>query len=564
MKIILADTAGFCWGVRKAMDKTMDIVHNNQNGNIHTLGPLIHNNQVVEMLTNKGVKEISTPDEAKSGTIIVRAHGTTPEVLNTLKESGLSVCNATCPKVGKVQGIIKGHVAKGFEVVIIGDTGHAEVNSLMGYSGNSAHIINTIQQAKNLKKFDKVVVVSQTTFNNETFDQIAEIVNQKSKEAKVFCTICDSTHRRQSEVRRIASTADCMIIIGGKHSANTVRLAEIAAEYSCNVFHIETENELHNVDLSSFNTIGVSAGASTPNWIITSVVNYLKYINEENSLKFKLTGWLFYSGLYRSLAALFLSIGLPALFDFKFNKKYMFIALLYMYAMTILNNIIDLESIIYNDPTKYHFLLRRKKALIAISVFALITLTYLSLNISPYVFWIVTTASILGIFYRVKFKLKKGHFRIFDIPGSKNIFYAAAWTLVIAILPFTGEGISIFNAKSLLAIALTFTVVLTGSVLFDLKDIQGDRFFGRETLPILIGINKTSFITYSLTILVFTSISIYGLINSSYILFVKAIIIGIYVGFVNFKYLTKNTNTDLGFDIAVDGIAILCGIIGVI
>lgn len=564
MKIILAETAGFCWGVRKAMDKTMDIVHSNQGKDIQTLGPLIHNNQVIDMLKNKGVTEISSPEEASKGTVIVRAHGTTPEILKLLKKSGLSICNATCPKVGKVQGIIKGHVSKGYDVVIIGDTGHAEVVSLMGYSNNKAFIINKKEQAEKLKFFEKVVIVSQTTFNNQTFDEIANIIKNNSSEAKIFNTICDSTHRRQSEIRRIATNADGMIIIGGKHSANTVRLAEIASEYTNNVFHIETENELHSIDLSSFENIGVSAGASTPNWIINSVVNYLKYINKENSLKFKFTGWLFYSGLYRSLAALFLAIGLPSLFNFKFSEKYMVIAFLYMYAMTILNNIIGLESILYNDPTKYHFLLKRKSSLLSLSIFSLIILAYISFKISPFVFSIVTMASILGIFYRVKFKLKKGYFRIFDIPGSKNLLYAAAWSLVIAILPFTGEGISLFHPQAILAISLTFTVVLCGSVLFDLKDIQGDRFFGRETLPILIGIHKTSLITYFFTAFVFTAIAFYGMLISNYKLLIKAIVIGLYIGLVNFKYMTKKSKTDLRFDISVDGIAILCGILGII
>jgi 4-hydroxy-3-methylbut-2-enyl diphosphate reductase len=564
MKVILADTAGFCWGVRKAMDKTMDIIHSNTDTQIHTLGPLIHNNQVVEMLDNKGVRVIKKPQDAKEGTVIVRAHGTTPEVLDTLKKSGVSVCNATCPKVGKVQGIIKGHVAKGYDIVIIGDTGHAEVNSLMGYSQNTAYIINTTEEAKKLKNFEKVVVVSQTTFNNETFDNIAKIIEEKSEEAKIFCTICDSTHRRQAEVRRIAKQADCMIIIGGKHSANTVRLAEIASEYTDNVYHIETEEELHNVNLSQFETIGVSAGASTPNWIISSVVNYLKYVNEENSLKFKITGWLFYSGLYRSIAALLLAVGLPSLFDFKFDKQYIVIAFLYMYAMTILNNIIGLESILYNDPTKYHFLQKRKKILVGIAIISLGTLIYISLNISLLVFAVVTAASILGILYRVKFKLKKGYFRLFDIPGSKNFLYAAAWSLVISVLPFIGEKISLLSPAAVLSTILTFTVVFTGSVLFDLKDIQGDKFFGRETLPILIGKHKTSFITYFLTGFTFLSIALYGLLHQNNKLFIKAVVIGFYIGFINYKYLTKSNTKGLVFEISVDGIAIICGIAGIL
>ncbi len=495
MKIIVAESAGFCWGVRRAMEKTLHLAGSPENRRLYTLGPLIHNTQVMEFLSSKGIKEINSPDESQEGTVIIRAHGTTPEILNELKNNGVRIANATCPRVGKVQALIKGHLAKGYEIIIIGDLDHAEVRSLMGYAKNTAHLVQTPEQAMKLASFKNAIVVSQTTFDQKNFDEIVKQLRKKIEKLKVFCTICDSTAKRQEEVKTLASKADCMIIVGGHHSANTTRLAEISKRHCKHVYHIETATDLENIDISPYQIIGVSAGASTPNWIINSVVQALRFKDREKSISFRIFGWLFYGGIFRSIAAFLLCLGILNTFKLPFSWKFPLISFCYLFSITNLNGIVSGNALLFSDPSRYHFLQTKQKTLIVFSIISICSLLVLGASLSFFGFAMLIFAVLLGILYRIRIGIAGKPFRIFDIPGSKNLLHGLAWSIIIAIIPLIENGARSWNLM-LTAAGLVFLIVFTGTVLFDFKDYQGDQFAGKETLPILLGRQRAARIVF--------------------------------------------------------------------
>jgi 4-hydroxy-3-methylbut-2-enyl diphosphate reductase len=280
MSIKLAETAGFCMGVRRAVDMVLDLAQHKGLKTIYTYGPLIHNPQTVELLKSRGIIPVSGLEEIPPGeaglTIIIRAHGISPQERKGIKEKGLQIIDATCPKVGRVQAIIKKHAARDFTILIIGDAQHPEVNGLLGYAYGKGLVINHPADVRQLPPLDKVCVVAQTTQSVDEYQHIVAEIRQRFPGAVIFDTICDSTGKRQMEVKSLAEAMDAMIIVGGKNSANTQRLAALSALQGAPTFHVETANELIAENLQPFKNIGVSAGASTPNWIIDDFVQRLE------------------------------------------------------------------------------------------------------------------------------------------------------------------------------------------------------------------------------------------------------------------------------------------------
>ncbi|ADH85758.1 4-hydroxy-3-methylbut-2-enyl diphosphate reductase [Desulfurivibrio alkaliphilus] len=277
MKVILAQHAGFCMGVRRAVETTLKLVDLRQ-GPIATYGPLIHNPQVLEMLEEKGVKVLEEVPADTTGTVVIRAHGVPPERKHRLEASGVVVEDATCPRVVKVQAIIDKYQKEGYTTVIVGDRDHAEVEGLMGHAGAAGLVVSRLTDLDELQLAPPYIVVSQTTQDEELFREITDEILKRFPGGKVFNTICDSTHKRQDEVREMCREIDALVVVGGRNSANTKRLAEIAHGLNCPVFLVETEDELEPDKLKKFHCVGVTAGASTPAWIIRQVVAALESI----------------------------------------------------------------------------------------------------------------------------------------------------------------------------------------------------------------------------------------------------------------------------------------------
>ncbi len=268
MKIVVAKTAGFCMGVRRAVDMVLDASNLSHQEHLYTYGPLIHNPQVLKMLEEKKVFRIDEIPEKGTGVVLIRAHGVPPEDEKALKDAGFTVINATCPRVIKVQVIINKYAQKGYFTIIIGDEKHPEVVGLLGYAKNRGHTVTSMEQFKKLPKFEHAVIVAQTTQDTVFYNQIKQWCKIHAPHYKIFDTICGSTERRQAEIRQLANENDAVIVVGGKQSGNTKRLAQIASETGKPSIHIEDISQIDYSKLSQVGSIAITAGASTPNWII--------------------------------------------------------------------------------------------------------------------------------------------------------------------------------------------------------------------------------------------------------------------------------------------------------
>ena len=263
MKVIKAKSAGFCFGVKRAVDTVYEQVEENQNLPIYTYGPIIHNEEVVKDLEQKGVIVLRSEEELDTlerGTVIIRSHGVAKDVYDRLESKKIQIVDATCPFVKKIHNIVQKHSEMGENIIIIGNPEHPEAEN---YS---------CEQGK------KICIVAQTTFNYNKFKELVEILEKKSYDVSVLNTICNATKERQTEAQSIAETVDAMIVIGDKHSSNTQKLFEICRKACNNTYYIQTLDDLDLNQLGSVETVGITAGASTPNNIIEEVQNNVRII----------------------------------------------------------------------------------------------------------------------------------------------------------------------------------------------------------------------------------------------------------------------------------------------
>lgn len=290
MKVIRANSAGFCWGVERAIEIAREQADGGRK-TVYTDGPLIHNRQMMEKLESTGIREVgdyqsksdlSLSTEAKDDSVlVVRAHGISPERRQYLKNLGLPFRDATCPDVGIIAGKIRLHARRGYQTVIFGDPNHPETIGLLGYTEGKGYVIRTTEEIDALPPLgDKVCMVSQSTMFTDEFNRLAEHLQSHYPEALIFDTICGATKERQGDVVGLVKQgAQAIVVIGGHHSANTVKLAALARKQNLPTFHIETAKELDLDALSQFETVGVTAGASTPKFLIDEVARQLEEIN---------------------------------------------------------------------------------------------------------------------------------------------------------------------------------------------------------------------------------------------------------------------------------------------
>jgi (E)-4-hydroxy-3-methyl-but-2-enyl pyrophosphate reductase len=283
MEVLLADEYGFCFGVERAVELVEDAL-TEEGGPIRSLGPLIHNAQEMERLGAKGVSTIDTPDAADHTTIaVIRAHGVTPEVQHELEERAAKVIDATCPFVTRVQHLAERAAKQGRDVVVAGNPDHPEMIGVVGYAPNNTYVVRDAGEVESLPQLRAPLVVSQTTIKLKTFLEVAEAVRSKADaEPQIVNTICSATRDRQDAARALAGQVDAFYVIGGRHSSNSVKLLAVCQEQCEKSFLIETPAEIDVRDLEGVERVGVTAGASTPNWLIDQVVQRLHAIGEVN------------------------------------------------------------------------------------------------------------------------------------------------------------------------------------------------------------------------------------------------------------------------------------------
>ena len=499
MKVILAKSAGFCMGVRRAVETTLDVIQKEDTG-VSTFGPLIHNPQVLDLLGERGVKVLHDVPEHESGTVIIRAHGVPPAQKEKLKMAGATIKDATCPHVVKVQVIIRKYLKQGYGTVIIGDRNHAEVEGLMGFAGSFGQVVSNQEDVKNLQLDSPYIIVSQTTQDETAFEELSNMVLARFPGGKVFNTICDATHKRQSEVRSLCQDVQAMVVVGGKNSANTQRLAEIAEGMECPVFLVETEEELDLDALAKYECVGVTAGASTPTWMISRVVRILEAIPSkgEGRLKhvFKKLLWLLLAtNIYVGFAGSALTYTAETLQNNVPEISHLLVSFLYLFAMHNLNRFTDRKLQKFNDPLRAIFYEKYRWPLLVTSALSLalaLTLVF-EHGIKP--FFLLTGMSILGILYSVQVIPKSLIPNISvrglkEIPGSKTFLVAVAWAFVTTLIPAWSDSHNL-DLSTIVVLLFVLLLVFVRNALFDVFEVQGDRIVGKETLPVCIGKEKT-------------------------------------------------------------------------
>ena len=276
MKLLVAKSAGFCFGVKRAVETVYEEVRKETNQPIYTFGPIIHNEEVVKDLEKKKVTVLETKEDlkkAKKGTVIIRSHGVSKNVYELIEKAGHNIIDATCPFVLKIHKIVEKASEEGKHIIIIGDENHPEVQGIQGWCSGDYTILDSVEKASKLSLLEhkKVCMVAQTTFNYKKFQELVEIILKKRYDIDVCNTICNATWERQEEAREIASQVDAMIVVGGKHSSNTQKLYQICKKECEDTYYIQQLEDLDVRRLQSSNSVGITAGASTPNYIIKEV-----------------------------------------------------------------------------------------------------------------------------------------------------------------------------------------------------------------------------------------------------------------------------------------------------
>jgi (E)-4-hydroxy-3-methyl-but-2-enyl pyrophosphate reductase len=503
MKLLVAETAGFCWGVRRALDQAVDLTKKTD-GPVYTYGPLIHNSQVLEELKSQNVHTLEGPDQSNHGTILVRAHGVRPEVIEQLKATSENFVDATCPLVRRVQKALSTYVDKGYDTVIVGDDDHAEVVGLRGYTHDKCYVVADETEVDRLPSFDRVCVVAQTTRDDRTFERVIERIRTKATEVRAINTICEPTRDHQTETIELAHRADLMVVVGGRHSANTVRLVKLARDEGARVLHVETDSELQPEQFTGCETVAVTAGASTPEWMINRVVTTIRSYSPEarSALRTRLANLasiIVASNAYVAAGAAALTLACVKLIDpyatAPQGLPVIAVAAFFVLAMHAVNRYLERSA--YSgwgtfSPRAYQ---RFQKVMMLMGVGALAVVLALSAWVGPLPFLMVLCSGALGLLYTVKIIPLRwarhiwGVRRIKDLPASRDFSVALGWTLVTAVLP-----VLVLNESPLhggLVSLFAFLLVFVRSALLGVRDVQGDKIMGMETIFKVVGRRRT-------------------------------------------------------------------------
>ncbi len=483
-------------GVRRAVEMALD-ASNTSLDPLYTYGPLIHNPQVMDVLAQKGISTIYQVPKKGKGVVLIRAHGVPPKEEKALSDAGFKVINATCPRVVMVQAIIKKYAAKKYNILIIGDKNHPEVKGLLGYTEEKGHIISDMTELASLPDLDRAVIVAQTTQDTIFFDKVQGWTKINHPHYKVFNTICNSTEKRQAETRNIADKNDVIIVLGGKQSGNTKRLFKIADKTCKKAFHVEDIPELDLTDLSSAKSIAITAGASTPNWIISKayreIEKKLQKKNKTSNAFYKARDFLIHTNIMLATGAGCMTYACSKIQSFENVFVHTAIAFFYILSMQVLNNLFTIKSDKYNNPDRAQ-LYKNNYALFgtAICLFGATGL-FLSWTTGITSFSLLLIMSILGLSYNLKIVpsfLKKYKIRrLKDIPGAKTVLISMAWGTVTSILPAISNLGDIFSAG--IAFIFSAGLVFSTTAVVDILGIQGDRITGRETIPTFMGEKKS-------------------------------------------------------------------------
>jgi len=503
MKVIVAKTAGFCWGVKRAMDAVLEASVRNDGRAVQTLGPLIHNPQALDLIGKRGVAVAEAPDQVQNGTVVIRAHGIPIQDLRGLKErqarGELKIVNATCPEVAKVHHKIKKWSPKGYYTVILGSHGHAESVAHRSFAESGSVIVSTMAEAEALtdEQLQKVLVVAQTTFTVKDYHAISDYIRNRAGEAVLENTICEDTWMRQDEARELARTVDTVIVVGGKASSNTKHLAELAQHYGKPVQYVETASELALAGFTGRETVGVLAGASTPTWLVDEVVDVLEQLGDGPSRWRSFLQGAYGSSSLMAVGAGLMTLGVHRWLGLPLGWRYPVLTAAYVVAMYLLSPFLDPLGLGAKGPARARFLERHRNILLVSAASALVLTLGLAASLGVKVLVVVLGACLVGAAYKRRFRLGTKEISLRSIPGSKDVVVSLALATVAVITPVWQEG-RVWDLRAFAAVFLVGVLAFVRTVIYEFRDMQNDQIVGKETLPILLGKRATKAVLIAL------------------------------------------------------------------
>jgi len=500
MKLIIAKRAGFCMGVKRALEMVLDRAREERQA-IYTYGPMIHNPQVVSLLSLKNISSSRRLEDFSDEVVcFISAHGISPERRNSLKNTGACICDASCPDVMKVQGIIKKWAGKGYSTIIFGDRGHTEVEGLLGFSAGRGMVVNSVEEVEELPPLDKVCLVSQTTRNLDEYGKVADAVRARYREVRVFKTICSSTLNRQKEVIEMSKKVNAMVVVGGKNSANTTRLSSIAGKF-VPVFQVETADELDMDELGRYRTVGVTAGASTPNWLIQGVVDHLRGWSWRKKILplrwiYRLTAVIVKANLFIAFGGACLTAAAMQLLGIHILWPALILSFSLILAIYNLNIFADQPAIFINQPSRHRFFRDNRLILRLLNVVSLGTAFVCAAILGTGAFLLTVFTLLSGLAYSSTiFPLSLPISKLKNLTGMKEFLSSLVWGVVAVLVPVAATGAECPSTVAIAVVFLfVFSIMFVRSTLFAIRDIQGDRLVGRETLPVVLGVNRTKIV----------------------------------------------------------------------
>lgn len=541
--VTVAKSAGFCPGVKRAIDKVLELEAAGKKP-VYTIGPLIHNKQVTDMLAAKQITSIDLPQDAadKSGVLVIRAHGITPQFQQEVQSHGMEVVDATCPLVKHAQNIIAKFAGQGYHTVIVGDGGHAEVIGLLGYAKGRGTVVAGAEEAAKLPHFEKINIVSQTTQKESEFYAAAEEIKKHADECQISNTVCQPTKDRQKETVEQAKKADLVIVVGGKHSANTARLAFLCKNLCPHVQHVETEEELLEDEVVRAHKIFITAGASTPNWVIDRVaarVQELRKPGAKSILPFLQKTWRFLvkNAFYTASAASALSYVCMRLEGIRPDARLATFAWLFVFAGTAFNRSTEAAY------AKNKYFLRL--ASFACAAGALGIAAWQGLQ----TFALCAILMTAGFLYPFRNTLTT---HLPPLPGTKDFATALGWAFACAFLPAYQYGL-LSRKATYLAIVYTLLLVFMRSVTLGFSSANKDMIIGRESFYKAFGIKKTKWVVALILAALTAALGTLWTLTWKPALVAMLLIGDLYTIFIVIYYYGRNSTRSVKDETLVDG-----------
>ncbi len=511
-QIVVAQTAGFCMGVQRAVRMVLDAADDPRHpAPIRTHGPLIHNRQVLQVLERRGVAAMQDADPEGKGTVVVRAHGLPREEQQRLRRDWPDLLDATCPHVRRVQKIVEEYAGRGYMCIVVGDRGHAEVEGVLSYADGAGHVVSGPDEVDALPDAENVVVVAQTTQDEDLFRKTVERAEARYGTCLAFETICRSTGQRQAEVRELAREVEAMIVVGGRNSANTRRLAEISKACGTPTYHVETEAELDVDDLLRYHKVGLTAGASTPNWMIKRVVRRLE---DEHRRRSNLAAFLVRTLLRRLVDADVYAAGAAAVLVFVGMRLLplgpvpeglcMALAFCFVLSQHLLNQYVRRLTLYLSEPSRADFFLTHQGKLLALAVGSAVAALGLAFAVGPGALVLTLVGTLAGLMYQVRLPrtlgARVGFGSLEQIPGSKELFVGLACASLAVVVPAIAGRLPATDLPgAAVGFVALFAMACQRTLALDLLGAEGDQLVGRETLAGYLGMKRAERLYFMLS-----------------------------------------------------------------